>query len=240
MPCLFAAFTASVTSCGVVSQSAAKMPPVWNQRTPSLPKMWSQSKSPGLSWLGGGVAAIGNADRAAHAEAALGEVQAIARLAADAVELPPFDELGIDAALHDEIFDQAADVVVGEGGGDGGLQAEAAAQAARDVVFAAAFPDFEFARGADAALAGIEAEHDFAEREHVVSTGPSRFDIQRSHVRFSLIKFERARLLKRILKLKQKHGAWGCPQRARMDDASPRRAEDSAPYHPRYSHGMEK
>src|SRR5881396_1175831 len=27
------------------------MPPVWSQRTPSLPKILSQSKSPGLSWL---------------------------------------------------------------------------------------------------------------------------------------------------------------------------------------------
>ena len=43
------------------------------------------------------------------------------------------------------------------------LQAEAFAQAAGDVVFAAAFPGLELAGGADAAFAGIEAEHDFAE-----------------------------------------------------------------------------
>ena len=48
-------------------------------------------------------------------------------------------------------------------------QAEAAAQAAGDVVFAAAFPGGELAGGADAALAGIEAEHDFAERDDVVA-----------------------------------------------------------------------
>ena len=70
-------------------ESAAKMPPVWNQRTPCLPKMWFQSKSPGFSCDGGRSAAVGAADGAAHAEAALGEVQAIARSAADAVERAP-------------------------------------------------------------------------------------------------------------------------------------------------------
>src|SRR5882724_11363967 len=40
-----------MTSRGVVSLKAAKMPPVCSQRTPSLPKIWSQSKSPALSWL---------------------------------------------------------------------------------------------------------------------------------------------------------------------------------------------
>src|SRR5439155_1749457 len=51
VPCCLAFLTHSITSRGVVSLSAAKMPPVCNQRTPSLPKIWSQSKSPGLSWL---------------------------------------------------------------------------------------------------------------------------------------------------------------------------------------------
>ena len=51
------------------------------------------------------------------------------------------------------------------------LQAEAFAQAAGDVVFAAAFPDLEFAGGADAALAGVEPQHDFAERNLVVFAG---------------------------------------------------------------------
>ena len=54
-------------------------------------------------------------------------------------------------------------------------QAEALAQPARDVVFAAALPDLELARGADAALAGVEAEHDFAERHLVELTFCVRF-----------------------------------------------------------------
>ena len=56
-----------------------------------------------------------------------------------------------------------ADFIVDEGGADGGFQAEAFAEAAGDVVFAAAFPGLKGARCADASLAGIEAQHDFAE-----------------------------------------------------------------------------
>ena len=123
--------------------------------------------SPGRSWLARGVAAVGDADRAAHAEAALGEVEAVADGAPDAVVGHPADERGVDAALQDEVLDQAADLVVGQRGDDRGAQAEAAAQAAGDVVLAAALPDVERARGADAALAGVEAQHHLAERDEV-------------------------------------------------------------------------
>ena len=60
-------------------------------------------------------------------------------------------------------------------------QTEAAAQSARDVIFAAAFPRREFARGANAAFAGVESQHDFAEREQIVFTGAGRFDLKRCH-----------------------------------------------------------
>ena len=46
---LCAASMASMISSEVVSESDAKIPPLWNQRTP-VPKILSQSKSPGLSW----------------------------------------------------------------------------------------------------------------------------------------------------------------------------------------------
>src|SRR5207302_8464610 len=118
---------------------------------------------------------------AAHAEAALGEVQAVAHHAAHAVERDPPDEPGINAALQNEILDQPAHVVVGKGGGDGGFHAEAAAQSSGDVVFAAAFPDFEFAGAADAAFARIEAEHDFSKRDQVVFAGAGGFDVQSRH-----------------------------------------------------------
>src|ERR1700733_1399699 len=51
VPYLRAATIASFATSGVVSQSAQKMPPVWNQREPSLPKIASQSICPGFSWL---------------------------------------------------------------------------------------------------------------------------------------------------------------------------------------------
>ena len=51
VPCLRAETIASLQTSGVVSLSAQKMPPVWNQRAPSLPKMLSQSISPGFNWL---------------------------------------------------------------------------------------------------------------------------------------------------------------------------------------------
>src|ERR1035437_2804005 len=63
----------------------------------------------GLELRGGGIAAIGVADGAADAEAALGEVEPVADGAADAVVLAPLDEVGGDAALHDEVLDEGAD-----------------------------------------------------------------------------------------------------------------------------------
>src|SRR5882757_6346946 len=51
VPCLRAATIASFATSGVVSLSAQKMPPVWNHREPSLPKISSQSIWPGFNWL---------------------------------------------------------------------------------------------------------------------------------------------------------------------------------------------
>src|SRR6266851_5882241 len=51
VPCLRAATIASFATSGVVSLSAQKMPPVWNHREPSLPKISSQSICPGFNWL---------------------------------------------------------------------------------------------------------------------------------------------------------------------------------------------
>ena len=76
------------------------------------------------------------------------------------------------------IFDEVADLVVHEGGADGGLQAKAFAEAARGVVLAAAFPSGEGTRRADAALAGIEAEHDLSEGDLVINTGVGGLDIE--------------------------------------------------------------
>ena len=113
------------------------------------------------------VTPIGHAERTADAEPALGEVQAIARRVPDAVVGRPTDEPSIDAALQDEVLDQAPDVVVAEGRGDRGAQAEAAVQASGDVVLAAALPHTKRARGVDPLLARVEAQHDLTQGHDV-------------------------------------------------------------------------
>ena len=79
--------------------------------------------------------------------------------------------------MEHEVLEQPADVVVDERGDDRGAQAEAAAQAARDVVLAAALPDAKRAGRAHASFAWIKAQHDLAERDEVVAArlgGPDR------------------------------------------------------------------
>ncbi len=103
----------------------------------------------------------------ANAEAAFCEVDGIAHAFAHAIIGHPFDVGGVQAALKDEVFNQAADLVVGKGGQDTGGVAEAAAESAGDVVFAAAFPGGEVAGCADAAFTGVETEKDFTKGEEV-------------------------------------------------------------------------
>ena len=129
------------------------------------------------------MAAVGDAERAAHAEAALGEVEAVAHRPADPVVGHPANERGVDAALQHQVLDQPSDVVVGERGDDRGPQPEAATQTARDVVLAAALPDAEGAGGADAPFAGIEAQHHLAERDEVVAARSGAANRERAHGR---------------------------------------------------------
>ena len=68
-----------------------------------------------LELASGGVPAVGDADRAADAEAALGEVQAVAdRRGRCRRTAPSGSSDGVDAALEDQVLDQPADLVVGE------------------------------------------------------------------------------------------------------------------------------
>ena len=132
---------------------------------------------PRFELAGRGIAAIGNPHCATHAKAAFGEVEAVADDATDTVKRHPPDKLGIDAPLQNEVFDEPANIVVRKSRGDGRLESEAATQAAGDVVFAAAFPDFEFARASDPAFARVEAEHDFSQREEVIFAGTGGFNV---------------------------------------------------------------
>ncbi len=122
----------------------------------------------GLQLADGGVAAVGHADRPAHAEAALGEVESVAGRTAHTVGRDPHDVRRVEAAGEDEVLDEAADLVVHERGDDGAAQAEDPAQAAGDVVLAAALPGLERTCRADPALARVEPQHDLTERDGVV------------------------------------------------------------------------
>ena len=68
----------------------------------------------------------------------------------------------VDAALIEEILKEPSHGIVGEGRDNCGVEFEVAGKPAGHVVFSAAFAYFESARGSDAAVAGVEAEHDLA------------------------------------------------------------------------------
>src|SRR5262249_30869825 len=99
---------------------------------------------------------IGDTKCAARAEAPLGKVQSIADGPADAVVRRPMDECRIAAALQDQILDETADIVVGEGGHNGGTPAEAAPQTTGDVVFTTAFPYSKGACRPNTTFAGVQ------------------------------------------------------------------------------------
>ena len=115
------------------------------------------------------VSAIRGPESRPDAEAALDEVQAVADASPDAVVGEPRDVRGVDASLEDQVLEQAADRVVGERRDDRGAEPEAPAEPARDVVLAASLGDRKRARGRDATVARVEAEHDLAERHEVVA-----------------------------------------------------------------------
>ena len=72
------------------------------------------------------VPAVGHPQRASDAEAALGEVEAVADGTTDAVRGDPADEGRVDASLQDEVLEQPPDLVVGKRGDDCRALAEAA------------------------------------------------------------------------------------------------------------------
>src|SRR5262249_44713051 len=127
------------------------------------------------------VAAIRAAQSCADSETALGKVQPIANGAANAVILHPTHQRLIHASLIDQVFQQAAHRIIGEGGHDGGLQAEAALEAASHVVLTSAFGDFKLAGGPDATIAGGEAQDDFAQGDQGPAISSLWFDRQ-SHL----------------------------------------------------------
>jgi hypothetical protein len=76
---------------------------------------------------GGGVTAVGHAERPSYPEAAFGEVEPVAYRPADAVIVDPLNPGGVDAAGQDHVLTKPAHLVVGKSGDDGGPQTKAAA-----------------------------------------------------------------------------------------------------------------
>ena len=120
-----------------------------------------------LELRSGRVATIWHADRATDTKAALRKVDAITHIAANAVIFAPLDEVGRDSALHDEVFNQIADLVVDKCGHHAGIVTETLSEPARGIVFSAALPRFERTSRADTTFTRIETEHDLAERDLV-------------------------------------------------------------------------
>lgn len=128
------------------------------------------------------MAAIGTAECGADAKALFGEVEADACVLAKAIEVTPDHMAHVNAALHDEILDEPAQVVLRQRGDDGRALAPAFPHGAGDVVLAAAFPDLEATRIAHTAKTGVETQHDFAERDAVPFRFGDGFDDQFAHV----------------------------------------------------------
>ena len=116
----------------------------------------------------GRIAAIRYTFGAPNTKAALGKIKAIAHRATDTIVIAPLNVIYIHATLHDEILHQPANLVVSKCRDDTGFQPETTPQTARHVIFAAAFPHIEIPSRAHAAIAGIKAQHDFPQRNHVV------------------------------------------------------------------------
>lgn len=127
---------------------------------------------------GGGVTTIRSAFCRTDSEATLGEVESITSSDTEAIEVSPLDELGIDSTLKNKVFEEASDFVINESGEDGSALTEAAAESTGDVVFATAFPGLKLPGGADAAIAGIETEHNFTHRDNVVGAAISGLDVE--------------------------------------------------------------
>jgi hypothetical protein len=101
-----------------------------------------------------GVAAVRAAQRRAHAVPRSVKLRPLRTVRPTPSSFAQPEVRLVHAALVDEVLHQAAHRVVDQRRHHRRLQAEAALEAAGDVVFAAAFPHLERARGVDAASPG--------------------------------------------------------------------------------------
>ena len=167
-----------MTASEVLGASAAKMPPVWNQRTPSSPNSFSQFTSPGL------ICEAAEWPRSEQPSAARMPKPFSVKFRPTRVLRPrPSNsrqmifEVSTPPCIMRSSTSQPRSLT-GRAVTARGALAPALAHGARDVVFAAAFPHLEAARIAHAAEARIEAQHHFAERGAVPARLRGGLDLQ--------------------------------------------------------------
>ena len=112
---------------------------------------------------------------ATDTKAPFGEVQTIAADTADSVRLHPFDKGGIYAALHDKIFHQFTDFIIGKGGNCRRTQPKAFSQTADHIIFTAAFPGPERTGCTNTTFTRIQAKHNLSQAYCIVTAFSSRF-----------------------------------------------------------------
>src|ERR1700682_1641908 len=111
-------------------------------------------------------------------ESAFCEIQTVAHGAPDAIVRHPLDVRLVYSTLINQILDQSAHWIVGQRRNQGCIHSKAAPQAPRYVIFTPAFPGAKRARGRDAAIPGIEAQHHLAQAYEVPPRASLRLDWQ--------------------------------------------------------------
>src|SRR5215831_6992579 len=124
------------------------------------------------------MSAIRASTRGPQPESSFGEVEADSRIASDAVEVAPDNMGSIHATLHDEIFDEPAQVVPRQSCHHCGALAPALAHGARDIILATALPHLKAARTTHASGSGIEAQHHLAHGRAIPSCAGGRSNLQ--------------------------------------------------------------
>ena len=176
MPCRRAACIASSATAAVVSreggEDAAGVQPAHAQRAEEVVPVDVAGRRAAAAAV---CPRSEQPTRSADAEAALGEVQPVAdRAGRRRRNGTHWMKRGSTPPCRMRSSTRRPTSLSHERGDDRGPQPEAPAQPAGDVVLAAALPDPERARGADAPLAGVEAQHDLAQRHQRRSGTPRR------------------------------------------------------------------
>ena len=118
----------------------------------------------------GRAGAVETRRRRTQTEAALDKINAVARIFAFAVSFAPKNFGTVNAGLHNEIFRQASERVVGERGHNRGFLPKGFRSVAGDVVFSAAVEDAKILRRVNALVARIEAQQNFAQGNQIPTT----------------------------------------------------------------------